>query len=349
MNKLQKMNSIYKRITSDSRLDISMHSYNDQLVYQADDEDTDSSEEYDRIFPLSHPFPQPCLEMERNNNVYDPFAESCIGCCEGDCKEQSEMCLIETVFLFSYLLHAAYNCCRTIYNSSNCVKGCVSVCENTRGVCLQTMTTQEPDNSPVWISECWMTDTFEFCETYCISSEKDYNLFLIYKDFLDISVNKIAKFNTQSFDKKHTTPICDCTYENSILGSNPMILMKSPHGYFCNITETSSILNCQIPKRTNVLFLTIEYINGSDEESISIDIPPEYYMCGNELFTPIFVYRQLKYTGLTFHFSMDYIIRMIDSNLNMVELNSRQYMEIQDNEYIILDLPIATAIIDEGI
>ena len=297
---IRKIHSIYipkyKRMqNSDLDLDISHHGLALNLAsgYEAES-DRDSSSKTNATSPMH-------MDNTADSNVYDPFAESCIGCCfvccEGSCKERSEFCVIESVFAFFKMLHC-------IYNSSNCVKGCVELCHPP----IPNMEFKEPDMK-AWISTCEIVNG-ELSETYYKTSEEEYDLFITYKDVLDIIIEEPSK---------------------------SMILMKTPAGYFCNITETSSLLKEEIPMRSSVYFITVDYIHPNSSESISIDIDHDYYMCGNELLTPVFVMRYLKYNGLPF--SMGYTLRIIDGQLNVLELNDTQYIFIEDAGYTVWELP----------
>jgi len=327
---MEKMKSIYCKINTDERLNPSAPFFENESIYT--DYDDTESDESDKS------------NYAQNKTPREESQESCIkycyNCLDENCKIQTESCMIDAVFSISYILHFVNKFLGYIYDSCTCVKDCTSVCDNMILYPITSNTYQEPKNEIVWISHCWMTDDLVFHEKYYQCFEKDYNLFLIYKEFLDIIINLRANFGelptyTAVMNEEGKTEFALKSY------NNPMLLMKTPDGYFCNITETSSNtepLNGLIPKKSSTFFITVEYINAATNDCISIDIPSEYYVCGNELFTPIFILRQLKYTGLDIQFGLNYMIRIVDSYFDIVELNSRQYIQIRENDYCVMEL-----------
>ena len=81
-------------------------------------------------------------------------------------------------------------------------------------------------------------------------------------------------------------------------------------------------------------FITIQYIKK--ELSITLEIPKSMYIVNNILFTPSFVLRCLLYQEEPFEFDMDYTLKIIDQNINMIEIRSHQYILLEKDTYKIL-------------
>jgi hypothetical protein len=66
---------------------------------------------------------------------------------------------------------------------------------------------------------------------------------------------------------------------------------------------------------------------------ISIDIVDlcDFFVVGNQLFSPVFVRRLLEYQGGDFVFDMDYKITIIDNNVNILKLDRTKYLFIGVN------------------
>jgi hypothetical protein len=84
-------------------------------------------------------------------------------------------------------------------------------------------------------------------------------------------------------------------------------------------------------------FLYIEYRHPLMKTPIEIDLNKHYYMEGNELFTPLFVFRYLQYQSLPFLFDELYSIHLIDENASPIELDYFHYIKIHKNDYEIID------------
>ena len=91
---------------------------------------------------------------------------------------------------------------------------------------------------------------------------------------------------------------------------------------------------------SKVSFLTIQYTHRRQSNPVSIILPKGMYTVGNELFSPLFVLRCLKYQSQPFHFDNNYCLKIIDNNIDLIELTSKQYIKLDRNTYTIHNLPI---------
>jgi len=91
-----------------------------------------------------------------------------------------------------------------------------------------------------------------------------------------------------------------------------------------------------IPKNSSVSFLDIQYHHPEMKESIILEVPKEWCCVGNQLFSPTFVLRMLYYQTLPFVFDMRYTLEIMDNDLNILSLNSKQTMVLKDTGYDVL-------------
>lgn len=90
-------------------------------------------------------------------------------------------------------------------------------------------------------------------------------------------------------------------------------------------------------EESNVYFLTVQYFQNSDDDiPITLDIPKTMYLVDNELLTPTFIYRCLKYQGYAFKFNMLYKIKIIDNQIKMIQLDYTKYIVLKKNDYVII-------------
>lgn len=80
-------------------------------------------------------------------------------------------------------------------------------------------------------------------------------------------------------------------------------------------------------------FMSVEYTHPQMEVAIPLNIPNGMLISGNILFTPVFVLRALKYQPLPFIFDMDYRIKLMDADINMLELKSDECIKLTDTSY----------------
>jgi len=82
-------------------------------------------------------------------------------------------------------------------------------------------------------------------------------------------------------------------------------------------------------------FFYVEYNHPKMSSAIELKIPEGMFMIRNELFTPAFVLRLLQHQGEYYYFDMNYILKILDSSVVEITLNSRQYIVMKSDEYII--------------
>jgi hypothetical protein len=86
---------------------------------------------------------------------------------------------------------------------------------------------------------------------------------------------------------------------------------------------------------STVHFLSAEYFAKKESAPIVLQIPKTMYISNNELFSPGFVRRALEYQNDPFEFNANYIIKIMDSNLNQFELDQTKYIRLGESEYSI--------------
>jgi hypothetical protein len=82
---------------------------------------------------------------------------------------------------------------------------------------------------------------------------------------------------------------------------------------------------------TSYRFITVEYIYKN--YIITLDLPKSLYIVDNILMTPEFVFRCLSYQKESFVFDYDYKLKLIDHNINIIELKSNQCILLEKNTY----------------
>lgn len=88
------------------------------------------------------------------------------------------------------------------------------------------------------------------------------------------------------------------------------------------------------PNYSNVRFLSVTYFHNNDVP-IVLNIDKEWLVVGNEILGSTHVLRLLEYQSEPFTFSMNYVLDIIDSNINFLKLNSYQILKIDCENYYV--------------
>ena len=81
--------------------------------------------------------------------------------------------------------------------------------------------------------------------------------------------------------------------------------------------------------------MSITYQAKNSDDIIDIELDDKMWCIGNELFSPSFVRRCLEYQETDFKFSINYELKIMDANINIITLNNNKYIEVDENEIIV--------------
>jgi hypothetical protein len=87
-------------------------------------------------------------------------------------------------------------------------------------------------------------------------------------------------------------------------------------------------------QKSKTRFLSIEYTHPNMNESIELELTDSWYIVGNELFTPSFVFRALEYQSKPFYFDENYTIKVLDNEFNIREFGADMFVELLVDGYI---------------
>jgi hypothetical protein len=89
-----------------------------------------------------------------------------------------------------------------------------------------------------------------------------------------------------------------------------------------------------IPCKTK--FLTVEYTHPRMTYGIFLELDKNVFYANNEILSPLFILRSLKYQSTAFVFDMNYKIKILDENINSFELTSDQHIFLHKVSYKIV-------------
>ena len=101
-------------------------------------------------------------------------------------------------------------------------------------------------------------------------------------------------------------------------------------------------------KPSKNVFLSIAYEHPNMEKPIPIEFPEGMYEVGNVIFTPMFVKRYLEYQSTSYVFDDKYTLDIIDNDMNMLTLNSKQYGVLTEDGWKVIDIEKETKELEEA-
>jgi hypothetical protein len=118
-----------------------------------------------------------------------------------------------------------------------------------------------------------------------------------------------------------------------------LYIFKTPAYILCNIENKFEKDDAKyIVEKSDVKFLSIEYFTDGMNEPLNILLNKDIYQIGNEILSNAFIFRYLQYQTRYCVFSNDYIIKVIDDEINEFTLKSNQYVLLDKNEYKIISM-----------
>lgn len=135
---------------------------------------------------------------------------------------------------------------------------------------------------------------------------------------------------------------CDCAksiaYNNKSIVES-LITMKFENQYihytfYKENDENDPVTLPLIPCKTK--FLTVEYTHPKMTSGIFLELDKSVFYANNEILSPLYILRCLKYQSKAFVFDMDYKIKILDENIHSFELTSDQHVFLHKASYKIV-------------
>jgi hypothetical protein len=212
--------------------------------------------------------------------------------------ETVDLCFISLIIWVSCIIHRVKECCSRIYTSSDIVKDTV--------------------------------DKISYCST--------------------LSYNMICFKRTEPIERywRSTCRIIDdgtleerFFYENKetiFVKSGDFIIYRNGDFILCSQTGLIDIIESPIFFFSNIRFLSIEYNHPEMNNPIQLVLEKEWCVVGNEVLGKIHILRMLEYQAFKSQYIFDdrYTLKIIDSNINILEIGSRQQIRLEKEGISIL-------------
>ena len=121
----------------------------------------------------------------------------------------------------------------------------------------------------------------------------------------------------------------------------PVVITKWNGNYSCHVCSSAERrATCPIAvggERSSVEFLFAEYHHPELSEPITLNVPKSMMMVGNEILSSVFVLHLLEQSHTGFTFDTRYHLRMMDGDINVVEVASSQFVTLGQDTYALSD------------
>lgn len=118
-----------------------------------------------------------------------------------------------------------------------------------------------------------------------------------------------------------------------------LFILKVDNCFFTKIIYQTNPRTTQLPvkyKKSNVTFMTIEYVHSSLKTPLLIDLSSFNFTDESEILGYIFIYWYLKRkygNWVNKIFDLNYRLNIIDSDFNIFELKPQSYILLKENSY----------------
>lgn len=220
-----------------------------------------------------------------------------------------EPCIIECVFWLSSIINSCSSFFEEIYENNECIHNMVDITDYTCNSCSKSI--KEPMQK-TWISTNFI-DENKNTLIYKYTVLNDFEISQFHDYFSNINENESNKNGLiilHSFKKTASK--------------------KTDSYYIC--ARPSGLLDIFRLEYSSIRFLSITYTN-ENSNPVTLVVDKEWMTIGNELLGCIHVLRMLEHQNEPFHFSLDYVLKIIDSDINVFELRRHQYLKVQKDGY----------------
>jgi hypothetical protein len=122
--------------------------------------------------------------------------------------------------------------------------------------------------------------------------------------------------------------------------------------YYCRLidgrsTEPDNVDISLFPAiRSFTSFLSITYKHPEMKTAVDLSIHNGWFMEGNEILSPSFIYRELYHQSKSFVFDKRYTLEIIDENINIIEIGYYEFIQIKNDSYEIVNTQKSSVNID---
>jgi len=179
-----------------------------------------------------------------------------------------------------------------------------------------------------------------------VLSKRDKNRF-VGEEYTLLESYEFIKNPKQLMDGRTTTEISYnemCDVVDTIVLNSPtyiegLVKMKLGDDYVIRIFDNNNgkFTEFKYPLiASKARFLSIEYTHPFMKNVIVFHLDKSVYYAGNQILSPTFVKSYLEHQSELYHFDMDYVLKVMDNDINSFELGFDRHVVLTEEGYTIL-------------
>ena len=247
--------------------------------------------------------------------------------------------LVTILFSYSRFFNQCKQYAKPLYDNYPVVKFVVDEINHIYGVFKYTHAQYKTDlDSKLWIKACFYYTYPKHNKVIYDDITDDYEKQLETK-LIEPQLMFTSHYNMYEFN------MIDLYYPAQI--NDAVVIMKYLDSYtvrICNPEklDTREHIYEDYFQVSSVHFLSVQYTHKYQYTPITLVVPKGMYFCNNELFSAAFVLKCLRYQKESYYFDSDYELILIDDNVNIHRLTSKQYVMLNESSYKIVDYETKT-------
>lgn len=170
----------------------------------------------------------------------------------------------------------------------------------------------------------WFNVQMENPDNYCgiFSVMPSYNEWFDENTFVTKNINNITEDTNKILDM----------LKSMNKDKNDLIILKNEDLKLYRLASSTIGIGDDLDFVKN-MFLTIEYAHKNMDKKIEIILHKNDLLINNEILSYAFINRYLVYNHSDFVIDNEYVLYIIDSSLNTIELTHDKYIRLKKNEY----------------
>ena len=239
----------------------------------------------------------------------------------------SKLC-IQTLIFGCKTVNKTYSYCQQIYKTNYNIRKIIWSIKYI--LCSLQFQYIEPLEYP-WISKSSLIPTHYMTQRYSFHEKYNTSFNEMIPSIFDTSISLDKEYENSSNCIGQSTELVDCPskvlnrgfndYQNDTTIFIMKLLTEEKEERYFICTANEAIIPTITCKKSRAKFISIEYKHPEMTNSIEIVLDRAWFYSGNEIFTPTFVMRTLKYQSQYFIFDMNYQIIIMDNDLNIIKLD----------------------------
>jgi len=191
--------------------------------------------------------------------------------------------------------------------------------------------------------KCIINGTNKCCYNICtIISCNKLEYFDSWYGIIYLENNKYKEniFLKEECDDYYNDLIQSNKIKNENYSMDALFMIKREDKWISKLLLNENMLINTSVKKTKKYFISVEYHHPEITEPIELEINENFYLIDNEILSKVFVLRILEYQSNSYIFDDNYTLKIMDNNVNMFDLNYKNYIILKEDGYKVENINI---------